>query len=168
MRKLLIAVSLYQIVSSLISLVIFERAVIGFFSTNQLNWILYLSTLALIVAGIFIIYSNILLLTSCTKSKRLIRWNKWINFIQIFQLSIFGFTYQFVIGLEILLHMVYSDKIYFGLHTASFNMKFIIFFESGVSFWMVGVNVIPLLIFLFFDSLARSIPKTIVSNNLAA
>lgn len=113
----------------------------------------------------FIIYINFCLLFNLKKNKYkvFLIFNKWIIFIQIFQISLFGFAAYFTVGME--LGIIYS---YRELQTFNFFFK-IYRFDIGLNYHdssaiLVAINFIPIFIFMWLNKIISKMSS--IDNNL--
>ena len=107
---MLIAYSIFQVVSCVISSIMFLYALFSVPKQN-LNPAIYFFSILILALIVYVIYINIVYVFKREKSKTFIELNRWVNFFQLFHLSIFGFVFYFIIGLEITPSIFYSDKL---------------------------------------------------------
>lgn len=116
----------------------------------------FILSMVFIALAIFVVYANFKLLKR-EKSKRLVNFNKWLNFFQIIQLSIYGFTIYFVMGLEFMPYFSYKEQMKILWEISSFNIRSSIAFTSGIDAIEVGVNIVPLILFILWDYVSRKL-----------
>ena len=82
----------------------------------------------------------------------------WTNFFQIFHLSLFGLTYYIAVGIHVLFYYSYDKiqeiKVGFNFFQSSFGINY---HESNMI--IAGINLLPLLIFIFFNKKIESINR---------
>jgi hypothetical protein len=130
---------------------------LGIFDTiaPKKDYISLISNVGVVIFSILIIYSNILLLLN--KKILLIKnlnLNKWLNFLQIVHFSILGLSYYMIIGEHFAL-FYYYDKYQQFTYALSFYKLTIEASYSNSSIISVGVNIIPLVLFLIFDNIIK-------------
>jgi hypothetical protein len=156
-EKLLGVVCVFQILSIVIS---FSKLVVSelFFLKKQNNFSISIFLISFLIAGlaIFVAYTNIQLLIRKEKNRKFINFNKWINFLQVIELSVFGFTFYLVIGLQVMPYFSYKESIRVLWEIRSFHISSSIFFRTGVSDIEVGINLIQLTLFFIWDYISRS------------
>ena len=151
-EKLLKIVNVFQIGSCLIGCFFILRSFLSFFSQSTPSVAVYVFTILLLALAFAIVYTNILLFFEKEKSKKLLSFNRWVNFAQIFYFSLFGFVYYLTIGLVVRPFFLYTDGMKFGIDTDSFNIRSTLYFTSGVTDIGIGINLVPLILFLFFEA----------------
>lgn len=155
MRKLLCTICGIQIISSLISLIVFCSSILSIVRINGFYLSLPFLTIFFLSLTFFFIYTNFFLIRNFPKNKKYLEFNIWINFLQMIQISIFGFTYYFAMGFEIVPVFSYSDHVSFLLGYEFFNIRMKVFFQSGMNDINVGLNIIPLIIFILLNFISK-------------
>ena len=154
-EKLLSAICVFQILSILISLSKLVVSLLFFFRQNNFSIsILFFASLAGALA-VFIMYTNFHLLIAREKNIKFINFNKWINFLQIVELSVFGFTFYLVIGPQVMPYFSFKENIQLLWELHSFHISSSIFFRTGINNIEVGINLIQLILFFVWDYLSR-------------
>jgi hypothetical protein len=154
-RKLLIIICFYQIFSSLITLGKFVYSLTSFSAKNDYPFLIILVGILLTGLAIFFIYTNFYLLIKKGKGKMFVTFNKWINFFQIIQVSIFGFIFYFVIGPTFMPYFCYKEDMRLLFEHDTFQLRFALSFASGNDDIEVGINIIPLILFVLWDFILR-------------
>lgn len=160
---MLILIVFYQIVVVLISTIILIRNLSFSFSNHSLEGGEIFLALLWVVFLFFFLYTNIILLIKKHKQFNLcLKFNAWVNFIQIFQLTALGVTFSLVMGAELTPYVFYSsDAFYLGLHRDIFNIKLNMRFSSSSAFEIVsfGLNILPLLASIYLFRIVNSSNK---------
>jgi hypothetical protein len=159
-RKLFDALCIFQILNCALSLYFYLFSVLSASGSAGFDVLTICFTIVLAALTIFIAYTNFALLLKREKSWRFINFNKWANFAQIIHLSIFGFTYFFVIGLKLMPYFSYAEQMSLMIIRDWFSVRFVLVFQKGVSEINVGINIIPLLIFILLDLASKNILST--------
>lgn len=144
---------IYQVAAWLIGINVLMKEAYQLMYDNTNIELLFVCAL-LIFLFCFVIYINFCLLFNFKKAKQrvFLIFNKWIIFIQIFQISLFGFTAYFIVGIQ--LGIVYS---YRELQSLNFIFQFYRFdvalnyHESSAI--LVAINFIPILIFMWLNKI---------------
>ena len=140
---MLLALNIYQILSCCISMVIFTRSLVNV-STQKMNPELYFVSILLLMLPVFIIYSNVHLIYSKRKREIHLAIKQWFNYLQIFQLSIFGYAYYLIVGLDFTPSIFDVDKINFKIQSYFFTERFNLSYHAGDSSIIAGINLVPL------------------------
>lgn len=110
----------------------------------------------------YFLYTNIILLLKDHRNfDRCLKFNAWVNCIQIIQLGVAGITFRVVLGTELAPYIFYSnDAFYFAIRHDSFNLKLNLSFSwrTAGDYVSVGLNIIPALISIY---LFKVIDKTV-------
>ena len=81
------------------------------------------------------------------------------NFFQIFHLSLLGFNYNFSAGLQITPYFLYNESLTIRVILDFFNVRFQLNYEADNDI-MVGINLIPLIIFIILNKVLRDYKKS--------
>jgi hypothetical protein len=154
-EKLLSVICIFQILSIVISLSKSVVSELFFFNKNNFSISIFLISLLVVGLAIFLAYTNFHLLIRKEKNRKFINFNKWINFLQVIELSVFGFTFYLVIGLQVMPYFSFKEDIRLLWEIHSFHISSSIFFRTGVSDIEVGINLIQLILFLTWDYISR-------------
>ncbi len=107
--------------------------------------------------SIIIIYSNIYLLLNKKNIKAILKnlhFNKWINLIQILNLSLIGINYYMIIGIRIMAYFIYDNTQKFALEYGFFRFQSeLSYLKSDIIF--VGINIIPIILYIVFEKSIR-------------
>ena len=103
--------------------------------------------------SIIIIWSNIYLLLNKNSIRLVLKnlqFNKWINLIQILNLSLIGINIYFIIGVRIMVIYLYDNtqKLAFDYGFFTFQSE-ISYVKSDIIF--VGINIIPIILYIIFS-----------------
>lgn len=152
-------VSVYQIIIWLVSLAFLVKDVISSVLMNSVFFTLL--TMILAVFSVIFIYVNVCVLFECKIKyfQTFLKINLWTNFLQIFHLSLLGVTYYIAIGLHILIYYSYGDIQEFRLGLDYFQTKFGLNFNAS-NMIIIGINLIPLLLFIFFNRKIKLLRET--------
>jgi len=151
---MLFVLNIYQILSCCISMAMFIRSLLAV-PKQTMNLELYPGAIVLLLLPLFIIYSNIQLLFNKEKKKKYFDINKWFNFVQLFQLSFFGYTFYLIIGLDLTPSIFYSDNIKFVFQSFFFTLRLNLSYHPSDSSINAGINLIPLLSLIILDKAFR-------------
>lgn len=154
---LLIAVSSYQIFAGFVALFLAIRRTILNFSLPSSNILFFFIDISFIAFLLFFVYTNFYLLQNKKGYKsKFIHFNKWLNFILIFQITLLGLYFYCIIGFSISAIFVYQDKIDVILKIKKWVAEFAISFgTSNIGGIIIGINVIPLVIFNSYNYLIK-------------
>ena len=147
----------YQIITWFLGIIVLLKEAYQLIFKNGSIELLFISMLFLLLSG-FVIYTNFCLLFSFKKAKHkvFLIFNKWIIFIQIFQISLLGFTATFTVGMELGIFYSYREL-------QTFNFFFRIYkFYIGLNYHessaiLVAINFIPILIFIWLNKIISKI-----------
>ena len=148
-------INVYQSIAYLVCLEVFIESFVNSFTKN-LNLGRAFTSLLLIVLISYVIYSNISLLISKKRQLQFIKLNLWFNFFQIFYISLLGFTFYLLLGIQIMPYVQYIDRITFGVHTESFNSGTSLSYVQGNEI-SLGINLIPLITFIYLDRFSKKL-----------
>jgi hypothetical protein len=142
-------IAVYQIFVWGYSLVLYLKLGISLISRNGSNFLLIIQ-LMLIIAIIFLLYTNICLLVGIYKKylSFFLRVNMWSNFIQVFYFSILGLTFYCAFGFFVLLYFSYDRSMEIAVRHSLFESAIGINFDTENSILNIGINVIPLVTFI--------------------
>ena len=146
----------YQVTSWLLGIIVLVKESYKLILDNGNSDILFISALILFLSC-FVIYINFCLLFNLQKEKRnfFLIFNKWIIFIQIFQLSLLGFTAYFVVGTQ--LGFVYSYR-----EAQSINFIFNFYrFDIALNYHdsnsiLIAINFLPIAIFIWLNKIIQN------------
>ena len=141
---MLIVYSICQVVSCSISSIMFLYALFTVPQQN-LNLLIYFLSILILILTAYVIYINIVYLFKRQKSNTFIELNRWVNFFQLFHLSIFGFVFYLIIGLDITPAIFYSDKMLWQIQEHFFNIRFNLSYHGEDNSINAGINIVPLL-----------------------
>ena len=147
---MLVVYSIYQVVSCSISSIMFLYALFNVPQQN-LNLLICFFSILILVLTAYVIYINAIYLLKRKTSNKFIEINKWMNFIQLFQLSIFGLVFYVIIGPEITPAIFYSDKILWHTQINFFAIRFNLSYFGANSSINAGINVVPVLCLLVLN-----------------
>ena len=149
-------ICVYQIASSLISLAAYLLSFFVALKYQDLSGLT--ASVSILMGGLtgFFIYTNFYLLLNLGKSKKFLEFNKWINFIQVIHLYLFGFIFYLVIGLTVMPSFIYNETMNVKLISGSFTVRFSILFQQGRSDINVGINIIPLILYVMFEYISKN------------
>jgi hypothetical protein len=120
----------------------------------------FLLFLALAGFCAFITFINVKLFMKIEDSIKLkiININRWVSFAQIFEISIFGATYFFIMGVYIVGYFddSASSPFWFGLDRLKY--QFTLFYEHGNNIYF-GLNLIPIILFIAQNNILQNIQK---------
>jgi len=151
---MLYALSLYQVISCGIGLIVF----ISSFLSPQSNVDgLFAYLLAAILLGImiYVIYINTEFIRSRKLTKQFKRVNQWFNFLQLFHLSLIGVTLYCMIGPAIIPELIYSDRVGGEVRLYFFSCTFNLTYRPNDSDIYAGVNLVPALYLYLFNRHVR-------------
>lgn len=146
---MLIIISLYQIAIGVTSLILFARTVLNSYS-NMTSGHIFLASLVTVFIGYYL-YTNFCVLFRKEFSRRHLQFNIWINFIQIVQLALLNLSFKIVLGMELAPYFLYNEKLVFGIRFDVFNIKLNLSYNNSQHDLGIGINVIPLIIFLLLN-----------------
>jgi len=146
---------IYQIIAWLLGIIVLVKEFYNLISTNGNIELLFISLLFFFLTC-YIIYINFCLLFNLqkTKIKLYLTINKWIIFIQIFQISLVGFTAYFLVGIQ--LGVVYS---YQEMQSINFIFNFYKFdialnYHNSNSI-LLAINFAPIIIFIWLNKILK-------------
>jgi hypothetical protein len=152
MKHLLKIASVYQIVIWLISIVSYVLVIVNSIWPNK-DYNALLICIAVICFSVMIVYSNVYLLLNKGNTSFILKnlyFNKWINIIQIVNISLFGFTFYAIVGVRIMGYYIYDDTQKFALDYGFFKFKSeVSYIKSDIIF--VGMNFIPIMLSVIFN-----------------
>src|ERR1700722_6450223 len=141
---MLAVINIYQSAVYFISLIVFIRTFINTFKNNE-NLSLAFFSLIFIGFTSFIIYSNIYMLVKKKINRDFLTINIWFNFFQIFYLSLIGFTYYVLIGIQIIPYFIYKQdwdiRFFFSFYRVSLDISY----KSSDAIFF-GISVVPMII----------------------
>jgi len=115
------------------------------------------SNAVFIIAGImicfisFVLYINIcIFLLKKAHLKLFSKINIVVSFLQVFYLSLIGFTYNFTAGAEITPYFLFDSAFRLGLHLDFFDIRFVLNYSTSNSI-VVGVNIMPAIVFILVN-----------------
>jgi hypothetical protein len=150
-------IAIYQIIVWLLCFVILIKNLFYSFFIN-VNFYLGIILLVFIFIDVALIYTNVCLLFNFVQKKYqlFLKINLWSNFFQIFHFSLFGFAYYMAFGVYFLFYYSYDETqkllIGFDYFRCSFGINY-----SQSDLLLFGIDIVPLLIFLFFNRKIKSI-----------
>lgn len=152
-------INIYQIFSSTLLLFMFVMRIPNLYNEGlTFDTILILFTLILFSASL--IYTNWYLLTDKMKWRiKFLKFNQYINLFQVFTLSLFGFTYDFVFGPKIMPYLSYGSTIDVMFFADFFNTRLSIFYKPSTVI-LIGVNFIPLVLYILLSNEFKKYPKS--------
>jgi hypothetical protein len=152
MKYLLKIANVYQIIIWLISAIYYILGIVNSIWPNK-DSVGLLTNGGVICLSIIIICSNIyFLIDSKNKSFYLknLYFNKWINLIQILNISLVGFTFYAIIGIRIMGYYAYDESQKLAISYGFFRFKSEgSYVKSDIIF--VGINLIPVILSLIFN-----------------
>ncbi|HMH34456.1 MAG TPA: hypothetical protein VK543_15570 [Puia sp.] len=146
---MLAVINIYQIAVGIISLIVFVGTLKKSLG-NDINLNLAFTSLALIALIVYLIYTNVLMLIKKGNFKRLLQINIWVNFAQVFYLSLLGFSYYIFIGIQIMPYFLYKQNINLGVHYELFNVRFSFSYQANEEI-AFGLNLIPLILCILLN-----------------
>jgi hypothetical protein len=151
-------IAVYQIVCWSISLVIF---IDGFRKAILVHWNLFLAIMLVFIISFacYFIFINFCLLFNY-KKKQLLKFlaiNKWANFFQIFHISIFGAAFYIAIGFHLIVFLVLGYITDLRVGFDYFASEFSIGLSQNDRLIFLGVNTVPLFLFIFFNYYIKKI-----------
>ena len=153
--KLLTIINVQQIVTYGICLILFVRYAIENI-LGEKNIIFTFTLIFLIALSAYLIYLNTFLIFKREKSNSFILIIAWLNFLQIFFVSLMGFNYFLALGVVIMPYFNYTEAMTFGVHLGVFNTDFSFYYkyEDKIA---IGINIIPLIIFIVLSRIREKI-----------
>jgi hypothetical protein len=153
---MLYSLSLYQVVSCGISLIV---CILSFLSPQSNFTGLFGYLLAAILLGIviYVIYINTEFIRSRKITKRFKTVNQWFNFLQLFHLSLIGVAFYCTVGPAIIAEFIYSDRINGQLRLLFFSFTFNLTYRPNDSDIYAGINLIPALYLYLFNLHVRQV-----------
>jgi hypothetical protein len=151
---MLYALSLYQVISIGVSLIVF---IISFLSPQSNFTGLFAYLLAAILLGIviYVLYINTEFIR-CRKITRQFKTvNQWFNFLQLFHLSLLGVAFYCMVGPAIITEFIYSDRIDAQVRLYFFSFTFNLTYRPNDSDIYAGINLIPALYLYLFNRHVR-------------
>jgi hypothetical protein len=144
------ALSIYQIISSAASILMF--AMTNIFSKNSFSGSLaYLAAATILALNAYIIYLNAGYLSRPKQNSHFRSVNMWFNFLQLFQLSLFGLAFSFVDGLSFTPHFsLYTQGSYWGIVVHIFVVSFNCSYHPNNDDIAAGLNLIPAAYMILF------------------
>jgi hypothetical protein len=130
---------------------------LGIFDTiaPKKDYISLLLSICVIIFSVFVICSNVLLLfNSKFFLAKNLNLNKWLNFIQIVNFSVLGLSFYMIVGVH-LTGYYYYDKVQEVSYTFSFYKLTIDSSYSKSNIIFIGLNLIPLILFLVFNNIIK-------------
>jgi len=157
---MLYRLSLYQIISCCLSLILF---VVEFLypHAGTLGLSSYFLSAILLGLTLYVIYVNTEFISKRKLKLRFRMVNQWFNILQVCHLSLFGVTLYWLIGPAITPELIYSDRIT-GDVNLNFSFSFSLFYNPNDSDLVLGVNLVPVLYLYLFN---RAVRKTEKSEN---
>lgn len=146
---------IYQVLTWTIGIIVLVKGFYNLLSNNAGIDLLFI-TLLLFVLACYVIYINFCLLFNLqnNKSKLYLTFNKWIIFLQIFQISLLGFSAYFLVGIQF--GVVYS---YREIQSLNFIFNFckldIALNYQNSNAILVGINFVPIIIFIWLDKILK-------------
>jgi hypothetical protein len=144
-------ITIYQIIIWSIGAVMFFNVPNGS-SSDKPDMLIILTKLLIVGISIYVVYLNICLLLNFRKAffKKNLIVNKWINFIQIFHISLLGLNLYLIVGNQILLYYSYEDvqKVNIGYDLIRYSAE-VTYVKNNII--VFGINLMPLMVFLFFS-----------------
>jgi len=158
---MLAIINIYQIITSLISIIFFFQDFINSFGRIR-NYFKSFTSFLIIILLAYILFTNVYALFNKKKISSYLTINIWFNFIQIFYISILGINYYLLIGLQIIPYYSYLEASSFKIYFEFFSVRMGIFYKPNNEI-AIAINLIPLIIFIilnnykkkFFDVLHR-------------
>jgi hypothetical protein len=151
---MLIVYSIYQVVSCFISSILFLYALFSVPRQN-LNPLIYFFSILILALVAYVIYINIVYVLKRETTKRFIVINRYMNFFQLFHLSVFGFVFYLIIGPDITPAIFYSDKMQWQIQKHFFDIRFNLSYHGGDDNINAGINIVPLLCLIVLHYFAR-------------
>jgi uncharacterized membrane protein len=147
---MLYALSLYQVISCGIGLIVF---IFSFLSPQSNVGGLFAYLLAAILLGIviYVIYINTEYIRNRKITKRFKTVNQWFNFLQLFHLSLLGVAFYCTVGPAIIPEFIYSDRIDAQVRLFFFSFTFNLTYRPNNSDIYAGINLIPALYLYLFN-----------------
>jgi len=123
----------------------------------KLDHLSLIGNICIICLGLGVVYSNMQMLLEKNKVKIAnLQFNKWLNFAQIFHLSILGLSYYFIVGVYITVYYYYDQIQTFGYSLSFYKLDLVMmYYKSNVIF--AGLNLMPVVLFLILDKAQRDI-----------
>jgi hypothetical protein len=149
-------INIYQILIWLISTIMFGEGLVVSLG-NEKNYVAAFMKLLIVTFSVYFIYTNICLLFEFKKERfpNFLRLNKWVNFLQIFHLSLVGFNYYIAVGVHILLYYSYNEIQIISIGFVPYVSSIQINYQRSTAI-LAGLNLIPLLIFILVNRIMKS------------
>jgi hypothetical protein len=149
-------IALYQIVIYSVAAYAFSFGTASDFMNISFVNELFFITLFLFSVSMVLMNLSLFINFKANKKLQFLAIQKWVNFFQIFQLSVLGLSYNFIMGTYLPVYYYYDDHQIFG---ASFDiLKFhatISYVKSNLIF--VSLNIIPIIIFYLLNRMIKII-----------
>jgi hypothetical protein len=152
------AIALYQIIIYFLACWAIIFGSTTFLQDNSLSNPL-ISISILIFSGCMILMNLSLIFNFAEKIKfRVLVIQKWVNFLQIFQLSILGVIYNFIAGIYIVAYYYYDDHQLLGMGYDTLKFQWALAYKNG-NIIFLGLNVIPIVIFFLLNKIIESVKR---------
>jgi hypothetical protein len=154
----------YEIVVWITGLIFLFEGFLGKLITGFSLFFL-ISTIVLITISVWMIYINFCLVLGYRKNEftTYLNHTKWVNFAQIFNLSLLGVTIHWIEGPYLGLVYAYNQGQMFGVHFRLFVCAFSLeYHQSAFDVILAEINLIPLSIFILLDKLTKEKPSTTI------
>jgi len=147
-NKLLVLVSAYSIIASVIVLLYYLKNTLLSFNQISLGSIIINVLMILIFGALFL--SNIYLLADKGNKKISLKYNIVIYLLQIFHINILGFIYEFSSGIEIIPYFLIKNKLNFGVKYDLWNILLTLYYRNNMNGFLIGLNLISILLFISY------------------
>lgn len=151
---------IYQVVTWSFGLIILLKEFYLLTLKNDSIDLLFVCSLFILLAC-FSIYLNICLLFNFQRDHLILflKFDKWLMFIQICQISLIGFTAYFLAGIQIGFIYSYIDRqtINFTLKLYRFDVAFYYHHSNSI---LIAINFFPLAIFIWLNNIIKQISNS--------
>ncbi|MNE54016.1 hypothetical protein D3C80_1487740 [compost metagenome] len=144
---LLYIIASYNVVIILIVLI---RALNVFFNSSDSGMTELLLDLFLFSVYSILIITNLFLIFSKEFTRFCLIYNLFFALSQVVHVKLLGVIYEFSSGVEIIPFISLNNGYAFGIEYDIMRIVFTLFYDSSRLGFFVGINIIPLLIFLYF------------------
>lgn len=146
---------IYQVLTWTLGIIVLVKEFYNLLSNNASIELLFI-TLLFVVLACYVIYINFCLLFNLqnNKSKLYLTINKWIIFLQIFQISLLGFTAYFLVGIQF--GVVYSYREIQGINFIfNYSKLDIALNYQNSNAILIGINFAAIIIFIWLDKILK-------------
>jgi len=155
---------IYQIAIWIITVYGYSAGILNSIWTNK-DSVSFMASIAVIVFSVIVLISNLYLLIGNNTSKyfKNLVFNKWLNFLQIINISLLGLSFYLTVGIQILVYYIYDNSqrisLVYGFFKLRLNCTYV---ESNIIF--VGVNILPLFLFFIFNKVIEQKKLKMISD----